>query len=66
VCDSIYLKLGDHMNVRNINNLFVIQYYTLIKVVICHDDLTSTFIQQKKTVSLYLSKIKSWSPQTIH
>jgi hypothetical protein len=40
VCDRIYLKLGDHIKVRNIRNLFFIQYYTFVKVVICHDDLT--------------------------
>ena len=27
VCDSIYLKLGDHMKLRNIRNLFFIHWF---------------------------------------
>jgi hypothetical protein len=66
VCESIYLKLGDHIKVRNIRNLFFIQYYTFTKFVICHDHLTSTFYSKRRQYPLYLSKIKSVNPQKIH
>jgi hypothetical protein len=50
VCDSIYLKLRYHIRVRNIRNLFFIQYYTFVKVIICHDDLTSIFTAKEDSI----------------
>ena len=59
VCDSIYLKLGDHIKVRNICNLFFIQYYTFVKVVICHDDLTSTFYNKRRQYPYISVKLRA-------
>jgi hypothetical protein len=49
VCDSIYLKLGDYIKVRNIRTLFCIH----------HDHLTSTFYGKKYSILTTLTFVSN-------